>query len=281
MDKSNPLKYAIKRGVQSVAAKFGKHTQLPNEPQLLVLMYHRVLPKDDERTRFEEPGMFVSPATFRNNLALLNKHFEFVKLVDWLEQKSSGLPLPKKSCAITFDDGWADNYEYAFPVLQEMKIPATIFLVSDMMGTHQMFWPERLARTITEIAINKPNFWSSSSVSWLKYGHTDYKFNNVPPTQEELSQLIANTKRFSDNEIHAFLNTIQQELALDESQYKPALMSWENVSEMIDSGLIDVGSHTCHHLRLNAQIANPVIEKEIIESKRKIEEKTGVSVKTF
>ena len=281
MAKYNPLKYAIKRSVHHISAKFGNHTRSFGEPQLLVLMYHRVLPGDDERARFEEPGMIVTPTTFKQNLETVANYFQFIRLSEWLERKSNGLPLPDKACAITFDDGWVDNYEYALPILQELDIPATIFLVSNMIGTNKVFWPERLARTISEIATNKPYYWSNPNISWLTDCQSDYKFNGIPPTREELTQLIANAKKLSDHKIHALLDTIQLELGLDENQFKPSLMDWEQVSEMLNSGLIDVGSHTCHHIRLNSQISKQLLKKETVTSKKQIEKNTGHPVKSF
>ncbi len=281
MAKSNPFKYAIKRSAHHIAAKFGGHTRPSKEPRLLVLMYHRILPNNDARTRFEEPGMIVTPTTFKQNLEITSNYFRFVGLSEWLERKSSGLPLPPKSCAITFDDGWTDNYEYAYPILQELNIPATIFLVSDMVGTNDLFWPERLARTAYEIAINTPSYWLNSNISWLTEAQSTYKFNETPPTQEELSQLVANTKRFTDHKIHSLIDKVQLDLELDEHQFKPSLLNWEQVSEMLNSGLIEVGSHTCHHTRLNSRTPKQTLVKEIVASKEEIEKNTEHPVKSF
>ncbi len=281
MAKSNPFKYAIKRGAHHIAARFGGHTRPSKEPQLLVLMYHRILPYHDKRTHLEEPGMIVTPTTFKQNLEIASNYFQFIELSEWLERKSNGLPLPPKACAITFDDGWADNYEYAYPILQELNIPATIFLVSNMIGTNKLFWPERLAHIVNEIATNTPSYWSNPNISWLTEEQASYKFNKTPPTQEELSQLIANTKRFSDHEAHALIDTVQLELELDGGQFNPSLLNWEQVSEMLNSGLIEVGSHTCHHTRLNSKTSKQSLVKEAVASKEQIEKNTEHPVKSF
>ena len=103
--------------------------------RLLVLMYHRVLPDDHPDRLTEQPGMFVSPRTLDLHLATLRRYFELVHLDDWLKRAASGAELPRLSCALTFDDGWRDNYEYGFPVLQRYQAPATIFLVSGSIAT--------------------------------------------------------------------------------------------------------------------------------------------------
>lgn len=143
------LKRTIKRAIQYFAAEFGPHQRASSEPRLLILMYHRILPEDDVRINFEEPGMTVSSETFAYHLRFLSLYFDFISLPDWLERKQAGKPLPARACVITLNDGSADKYEFAFPILKESATSVTIFLISDMMNTWQMYWPERLARIRT------------------------------------------------------------------------------------------------------------------------------------
>ena len=279
--KRNPFKTVIKRSLQHLAASFGPHTRAGKQPQLLILMYHRILPQDDSRAQLEEPGMIVSPDTFKLHLTILQQYFTLVNLSDWIQKQKDGSKLPPKACAITFDDGWADNYEYAYPILKELNIPATIYLVSDMIGTNKMFWPERLARLIVTISSNYPQHWSSPHLSWLQNNPNNYQFCDTPPSREQLSALIAEAKSLSDQEVHDRITQIENQLQINIEEHSPSLLDWRQVDEMVNSGLIEAGSHTRHHVRLDNLASEKILRDEIIDSKLTIEKHTGQSVKTF
>jgi peptidoglycan/xylan/chitin deacetylase (PgdA/CDA1 family) len=281
MSTANLIKRSIKRGMQYFAATFGPHTRTATAPQLLILMYHRILPYDDARTRLEEPGMVVTPTTFQAHLATLSQYFEFVSLADWLERRATAQPLPAKACAITFDDGWVDNYEFAFPILQTLNIPATIFVVAEMIGTHRMFWPEQLARLASTISERAPQNWSDPSLAWLRSAKTDFTFSATTPTTEQITQLIAHAKQHTDTEIYAQLRQAEQALGISLAPAKASLLDWEQIATMMDAGPIEIGSHTCNHIRLNTKTPAASVEREILDSKRIIEQKTGRAVKTF
>jgi peptidoglycan/xylan/chitin deacetylase (PgdA/CDA1 family) len=281
MTRPNPAKRIIKRGLQHVAARIGPHTRKHGPTRLLILMYHRILPAEDPRSQLEEPGMLVTPESFRQHLQIIGRRFKAVQLSDWLGKKARGEPLPELACAITFDDGWADNYEFAYPLLQEAGIPASIFLVSDMIGTSQMFWPERLARTVTALAQNHPGDWSNPALEWLRSAATDYPFDNTRPSTEQLSAIIASMKTLSDMDIHKRLDETARHFDLGTLSNGASLLNWEQLKKMTASGLIEAGSHTCNHIRLNAGTPRDVLHHEVIHSKQTIEQKTGSQVTTF
>lgn len=75
----------------------------------------------------------------KRNFAYLKRHYNIIGLQDYLSAVHNGAKLPRKSVVITFDDGHISN-RYMVPVIQEMKIPVTIFLCSAIVGTHRHFW---------------------------------------------------------------------------------------------------------------------------------------------
>lgn len=264
------MKQLIKNTLTHLAAGFGQHRYSSASPHLWVLMYHRILPTDDERYALEEPGMIVTPETFRQHLQILKSLFEVMPLSEWLARRRQGLTLPARACAITFDDGWLDNYQFAFPILQEQNTPATLFAVSHMIGTRRQFWPNRLARVLSlKNSAFLPGLDDLPCIS-----------SATSLTREWLAQIIVQLKQLSDAELDDRLKKAEDSLNLS-PEPAPALMDWSHVREMQNSGLIEIGSHTCNHFRLQASLPKEILAREIRDSARMIEEQTGQPASLF
>lgn len=236
-------------------------------------MYHRILPQVDMRYQNEEPGMIVTPDSFRQHLKIIKEHFAVLPLREWVERQSNGKTLPERTCAITFDDGWRDNFEFALPILEQEQTPATIFAVSDMIGTTQQFWPNRLAGLLTD-----PELSEHPTYRWLKEipGYTSGKSLD----RENIAAIIDNCKRFSDPELEQYLESMEA-AAGKAVTAKPALMSWDQIRQMQNTGLVDIGSHTCRHRRLLEGLPSDVLRREIVDSGNRIAEELGRPVKLF
>ncbi|HEV2446711.1 MAG TPA: polysaccharide deacetylase family protein, partial [Candidatus Sulfopaludibacter sp.] len=102
-------------------------------------MLHRVLP--DPRQCYH-PEMVVSLATFEQFLTWLAGTYEVVPLEDL--QSHLRAPRSRPACALTFDDGWLDTCVHAFPLLHRLRLPATVFLPLQFIGSERRFWQERL-----------------------------------------------------------------------------------------------------------------------------------------
>src|SRR5215510_12205168 len=121
---------------------------------VIILTYHRVIEQWDNVLEYSQPGMVVTVSTFERQLAILRQHFEVVTLDAVL---ANGHPSPGASrprCVVTFDDGWRDNYDLAFPILRRHDIPATIFLTTDFIGTDRAFWHTELTYLLTRAKLS-------------------------------------------------------------------------------------------------------------------------------
>jgi peptidoglycan/xylan/chitin deacetylase (PgdA/CDA1 family) len=91
-------------------------------PGVRVLMYHRVFPRAD----YDQ--LTVTPERFAEQMQWLSQHFEVVSLSDAVSGLGQGNG--RQRVAITFDDGYRDNLQHALPVLQRLRLPATIFITT-------------------------------------------------------------------------------------------------------------------------------------------------------
>ena len=80
-------------------------------------------------------GLAVSPDTFDRQMEFLRSHnYNVIPLENLAALIKDNKKIPPKTIAITFDDGYVDNYTYAFPVLKKYRIPATIFIIINEVG---------------------------------------------------------------------------------------------------------------------------------------------------
>ncbi|MDB6091114.1 MAG: putative polysaccharide deacetylase [Gammaproteobacteria bacterium] len=271
----------IKRLAETVLAPFAPLAwRARSAPRLLVLMYHRVLPPDHPDRACEQPGMYVSPGTLAMHLRLLKRYFEIVHLDDWARRAAGGQPLPRLAAAVTFDDGWRDNYAHAWPILQAQAVPATIYLLADLMGTQYSFWPNRLVRLLRDPRNDRAQSrwpdWLRLEIAAVACGSAA----SLPLSMQQIDALIARCKSLhTDTEMLGLLGTVDTRAVADAGNRD--LMNWDEAREMSDSGLIRFGSHTRRHIRLDSRATPDVLQDEIRESRLAIERQLRTSVTSF
>ena len=99
---------------------------------LRILMYHKV-------SLSETDFLTVSVVQLKQQLNWLKEHYQIIKLSDLHQHIALKNELPPKALLITFDDGYKNNYELAYPVFKELNIPFSIFLVSDFINQSMMY----------------------------------------------------------------------------------------------------------------------------------------------
>lgn len=239
-------------------------------PRLLVLMYHRVLPTTHPDRAVEQPGMYVSPETLDMHLSVLKQHFPIVHLDDWLRRALEGESLPAQACALTFDDGWRDNFEYAFPVLRRHESPATIFLVSSMTGTNRAFWPNRLAHALTRLP-RGARF--AKSLGELLAPVIEQVRSRGQWTLEDLDRAILLAKQLKEVQIDEALNEAEARWGM--ASDGRAVLNEQELQAMARTSLIRFGSHTRTHYRLRGNVPQSVLEQEIAVSGTEIGASAG------
>jgi hypothetical protein len=229
-------------------------------PRLLILTYHRVLPEDHPARDYEEQGMVVSPQRLEMHLRLLARYVSYMHIDQWLSLRDAGAALPRLACAVTFDDGWADNYEHAYPVLQRLQVPASIYLATARIGSARGFWPTRLSRRIFMAWNTADRVFISAIAQQLPA--VRWPAAVVASQQRMAAHELINTlkQHYVDEQIDAALDQV---LSCEGVRPDPDVLGWQQVQAMTASGLINFGSHTRDHRRLVAHLPATVMQQEI------------------
>ena len=115
--------------VAAVALHFANQRELP------ILMYHHLVPDDEEIQ-----GDTIHIGQLKEELAILKEQgYETVTLQEVIDFAQGNGKLPKKPVCITFDDGYLSNYELGFPLLKELDMKATIFVIGATVGNKEYY----------------------------------------------------------------------------------------------------------------------------------------------
>jgi peptidoglycan/xylan/chitin deacetylase (PgdA/CDA1 family) len=126
-----------------------------SEHLLVSLMYHRV--DEPERRPALDPGLISArPADFERQMAYLARRRPLLSLDDVLAIRRGERSMPAGAVMVTFDDGYRDFLEHAWPVLERYEIPATLFLPTAYPGRpDQTFWWDRLQAALVSTPLDE------------------------------------------------------------------------------------------------------------------------------
>jgi peptidoglycan/xylan/chitin deacetylase (PgdA/CDA1 family) len=137
------LRHAARRVIYRIGALSLYH-RLRNRQVLTVAVFHRVLKRDDPRWETALTQWTLPDDVFDECLAFFRCHYALVTLDDVKASLEGVRRLPPRSLLITFDDGFADNSDYALPLLRKHGVSATVFISSDVIGRNERLWTEDL-----------------------------------------------------------------------------------------------------------------------------------------
>jgi peptidoglycan/xylan/chitin deacetylase (PgdA/CDA1 family)/CelD/BcsL family acetyltransferase involved in cellulose biosynthesis len=230
-----------------------------------IFIYHRV--NDDY-----DPFLPSIPVmVFRKQMEFLRKNFPVVSL----EEIASGeFPQNReKYCiAITFDDGYRDNFLHAFPVLKDLGMPATFFLATGYIETGEMPWYDQVCWAFK--LTTQPQF-SLGSI-----GGPNASLGSRSERLQAMGKTLAWLREAKEAERTRMIPRLLEALGVPGPLSLPNLMlSWAQVQQM-SKEKFTFGAHTVSHPALS-RISGERLEAEILESKDKIEEKLQLPVAHF
>lgn len=243
---------------------------------LRVLAYHRVLAGyDEEAFAFDAELVSARQEEFDWQMAYVARRFQPVSCQQVADAFNSGTPLPKRAVMVTFDDGFRDNYEVAFPVLRRHGVSALFFVTTGYIDTHRIFWFDWVVHVLrrtreTRVRLDVLDLTIEVGATLADRRVGAWKLLSVLKRAPESLRLQA----LQQLELAASVELS----AADRAQ--SATMSWNQVREMSQAGM-EFGSHSVSHPILATMSDPAALHFELHHSKVTLERETGRPVIAF
>lgn len=253
----------------------------PRGARLVVLMYHDIL-SDVERS--EVPALDIdspSASEFEAHMREIRQRYRVLSMRDVVREMQSG-GLRKDTVVVTFDDGYESVYSLAYPVLRELDLPATLFVLTGWISRHNTFWWQELRAVVARSRFEgvEPKALREIVPAW----------NNDIPRRPDPD--ITFRRRFLDHAEREFRSLDEVELddrlsalrallmpGRDAVPVRDTALTWDQIHELGGNGF-ELAAHTCTHVNLR-YADRTTAEHEIVRSREEIERHAGCDVVGF
>lgn len=198
---------------------------------------------------------------FEDHLCYLSNNYNCVSLNEFLRQMSAGRLIPN-SVVITFDDGYANNYHAAFPLLKKYSLHATIFVVAGLIETNTYIWSDKIAMAL--LVTNEKSF---------NVGGILYAINSSSEKASAYRVIVNYLKSVSFSKHDQIIESIFAQLNVNDIELQDAdyheyfrILRFCEIDSMVKSKLIDIGSHTYSHPILS-KVEDDIAYREIMDAK--------------
>ena len=260
------IKNKISREIVDLFFKIGVDSFIyAHKKGAAIIMYHGVDLYENKRFNQRHVGI----DTFKKQVLWLKKNCNVVSVEDYFNNR---LDITKFNVAITFDDGYLNNYKYAFPVLEKNKIPATFYITGVNHTEHKILWSD----TNNFLQNLYPN--NNFEIDNLKFIKKANDFVEVS-SQKKLSTYC----RTSDYEFKNKLSSIlirEVNIETDDLVDYWKLMTSEQIKEVSKSKYVGIGSHGWFHNNLG-NIEYKYAKQEISKSKFFLENLTQKEISSI
>jgi len=246
-----------------------------------IVGYHRVVEDYAHSARLSIPAMLISRAMLRRHLDWIGRRFDVVPLDEIVPRRGQGGRFRRPTAAITFDDGYHDVYELAFPLLKAKGMPAAVFVVTSLVGTASVPLFERLYLALLRARHASPSPRARLERIVSSLGLEVRALADPPGGAGDPLRLTRwLLERLRRDDLVPVVETLEKEVGVDDAAlHERRPLTWDMLKEMRRSG-ITVGSHTRRHALLTLESGTRVLE-ETLGSRRDLEERLGAGVHHF
>jgi peptidoglycan/xylan/chitin deacetylase (PgdA/CDA1 family) len=224
--------------------------------QLTIVMYHGVV----REPLAVKSWNFIDKASFQAQIAYLKCYFRVVHFSDAIELLRDGR-IDQPTAAITFDDGFQNNYDVAFPILRNARIPAIVFLTTGFLDSDDTVWFCRLRQALSETKDQVLN-WCGSV---FDLSTANLKRRAIRLIQNKLKELPYPRLLQEVRQLAIKIGDDPDRPIKHGSPFR--MLSYHAIDRMLTSGLIEFGAHTHSHAilsRLSAAERQREIESSVL-----------------
>ncbi|MGD9202075.1 MAG: polysaccharide deacetylase family protein, partial [Chitinispirillia bacterium] len=230
--------------------------------------FHRIVPEFEIRNSANF-SMMTSPLNLEKILESISLYTTPITLKEASSKLKNRDMFNQRSVVVTFDDGYLDNFNFAYPLLKKYNIPATMFLAVDLIeGDNEYFWWDDIEYAFTKNPSLDIGNLDRYSVSIRQTIHSIRGSSNSNLISN-IHYLILSLNTVSKEERNIFH---QKVLGAIDNNKPRILMNWNQIKVLQDSGFVDFGVHTVNHSYID-ELSDSEFHYEITESKKCIEQK--------
>jgi peptidoglycan/xylan/chitin deacetylase (PgdA/CDA1 family) len=234
---------------------------------VVVFNYHRL--GDGERSLFDRELWSAGAEAFTDQIRCCKDHLDLIRPEDLADIRGS--KRKGRYGLITFDDGYRDNYEIAFPILVSEGVPATFFVATGFVDVPRLPWWDAIAWMIRSSKQTHITLSASGSST----------FNiSLPNRDAAIRQILRLYKTMPGDSANRLLDEMAS--ATEAPPLPPAgglWMTWDMLRDMSAAGMT-IGGHTVTH-PVMAQASPERQAYEIVTCGRRIFEEIGVTMRAF
>lgn len=253
----------LKRGLDALGLTWLTWRRLP--PGLYIINYHRV--GDAHACAFDRDVFSCTLDDFREHLTLIAGRFEVIGLEQLRRSIAAGAGAGDRRLAlITFDDGYIDNYQLAFPELRALGLTACFFVPTAFVGGARIPWWDEIAWIVR-----------NATVARLRLPDDPGEVPLDDDREPAIRRVLAHVKRSRD--LAGQIDRLREACRPESPAWPPSgrlFMSWDELNEMRRAGM-DIGSHTHSHPILS-QLSADEQEDELATSRGILESELGEPV---
>lgn len=247
----------------------------------LVVGYHRVVEDFHTAAARSIPPMLVSVRMFERHLDWIGRHYRFITLDDLAAWTEGMKRFDRPVAAITFDDGYADVYQNAIPVLKRKGIPAAVFVVTDRVGTSDIQIYDELYLLLSAAFSRWPEPRRCLGGMLLGLEIPVPVLRRIDSAAHDpLRATWALIEHLSRHDMDRVAEALRVEIEIPEiAMEELRTMSWEAL-RTLQHASVTVGSHTRTHARLTLEPWKQVVD-ETQGSREELERQLGMPVRHF